>query len=143
MGGSLEESPEPPIPPPAEEVSVRPSGGFPSFDRPRRGRKEISEARRRFGLRDSYQDTQAAKVIANVAARQAQALEQDELKRLEELTRQLEIEGLEFDRRYLAALNSERQRLVDEEIAQRLQKKIQVQREEEELMILMMVAANS
>lgn len=124
----------PPPPPPA--AAVQPSGGFPAHDRART-RKQVSEARKRFGLEDTYKDERAAQVIANVAARQAEALEQDELKRFEELSRQLQLEGLEFDRRYLELLNQERERLIDLEIAQRFK----YLREQEEIILMLLAAA--
>lgn len=124
-----------PAPAPIAEAP-KPSGGFPYRDSAR-SKKEISEARKRFGLEDSYKEEIAAKVIADVAARQAEALELDELKRFEELSRQLQIEGLEFDRRYLEALNQERERLITLEIAQRLKRL----REDEEIVLMLLAAA--
>ena len=121
--------------------TVTPSGGIPHDYVPTR--REISRARKRLGLEDAYARKEAAellaaKVIADVAARQAQALETDHYKQYEELTRQLDIEGLEFDRRYLEALSQQRERLIDKEIF------LQFRRiEEEELMLLVMIAASS
>ena len=122
---------------PAQTPQAPIGGGIP-YDPPPRTRRQISEARKRFGLEDTYEQERAAQVIASVAARQAQALETDHYKQYEELTRQLDIEGLEFDRRYLEALSQQRERLIDKEIF------LQFRRiEEEELMLLVMIAASS
>ena len=79
----------------------------------------------------------ALPVINFVAARQAERLETDQQKIFEELLRELQLERISFDLRYLEALNLERQRLITQEIARLLKLKL----EEEELMFLMMVAA--
>jgi hypothetical protein len=65
-------------------------------------------------------------------------LEQDAQKRFEELLRELELQGIEFDARYLEALNIQRERLIDAEIAARLR----LIREDEELIILLLMAAS-
>mgnify|MGYP001604107185 FL=1 len=62
----------------------------------------------------------------------------DEQQRLEELHRELQLRGIEWDARYLEALNEQRERLLDAEIAQRLRK---IREEQELLMFLMLVAA--
>jgi hypothetical protein len=65
-------------------------------------------------------------------------LEQDAQKRFDELLRELELQGIEFDARYLEALNIQRERLIDAEIAARLR----LIREDEELLILLLMAAS-
>lgn len=110
-------------------------GGFPGHGtlklRRREGRTkdEIRRDRERFGI--------AAAVIAEVAERQADRLEQDEHKRFEELLRELQLREIEFDARYLDALNKQRQRLIDEEIGRLLRLK----NDEEVMMLLALVAA--
>lgn len=128
--------------PPAPPAALAPlvGGGYhPSqglYPRPP-GRKEVSRARERLGLKDRIAEERAAKVIAEIAARQAESLERDEQKRFEELARQLEIEGLEFDARYLEALNQEREHLIDLEIARRLR----AIRGQEEILLMLLIAA--
>src|SRR3990167_8806411 len=124
------------VPPPAAAVGVRPSGGIPADQI--RTRRDISRARKRFGLDDGAdREVVAATVIADVAARQALVLERDAQKRFEELLRELELQGIEFDARYLEALNIQRERLIDAEIAARYR----LIREDEELIILLLMAA--
>ena len=98
--------------PPVVAPSVRPSGGIPWYARPKKRRKYQKE--------DIIQA-----VIEAVAARQALALELDEQKRLEELIRELDLRAIEWESRYLDLMNSERQRLIDEEIKKLLRKKMQ------------------
>ena len=107
-------------------------------------KRDISKARKRLGLEDEISRREAeaaARIIADVAARQARSLELDEQKRFEELLRNLELEGLQFDARYLEALNRQREILINAEIAARF--RALAIREEEELMLLVMIAAGS
>ena len=127
-----------PVIPTVTTEPIRPSGGWPSTQGERgRSRKEVSEARKRLGLDDGYR---VSTIIADVAARQADRIEQDQQKIFEELLRELELQGLEFDARYLEALAVQRQRLIDAEIASRFQKMLL---DDEELMLLVMIAAAS
>ena len=112
----------------------QPSGGVPSDGAQFRTRRDISKDRERFGLIDEI----AAQAIADVAAQQVERLEQDEQKRFEELNRELELRGIEWDARYLESLNYERERLINAEIAMRLRQRLQ---DEEELMLLVLIAA--
>ena len=113
--------------------SIRPSGGIPATLRiPRRTRKDIRRARKLFGIPD-----EAAEVIATVAARQVDHLEGDAQKRFEELRRELQLRRLEWRSGYLEALNAERERLIDAEIARLLR----VRNDNEELMMLVALAA--
>lgn len=127
-----------PIPPPPGPT---PSGGFPARDRlhlPRRGRKEISEERKKLGLEDAYAlEIQA--VIAEVAKGQVRRLELDEQKRFEELHRELQLRGLEWRARYLEVLSQEREALINAEIALLLRRKLDD--EQIILMLLFMAAA--
>lgn len=111
-----------------------PSGGFPAADQAqRRTRSDVSRDRERFGLQDEI-----ARAIAEVAAQQAERLEQDKQKQFEELNRELELRGIEWDARYLESLNYERERLINAEIGLRLRQRLQ---DEEELMLLVLMAA--
>ena len=146
MGGVLEASPTPPPVPTPSGPPYPPSGGRPysGYEQRRRSRRELSEARRRFGLEDGYAPEVADKataVISDVAARQADRLETDQQKIFDELLRELELQRIEFDRRYLAALTMERQRLIDQEIGQRL-RRIAEQKNEEEVLLLLLMAAS-
>ena len=138
MGAGAAGEPEPP---PVVIAPPRPSGGIPytARDGLPRSKRDISRARKRFGLDDGAdREVVAATVIADVAARQALVLERDSQKRFEELLRELQLQGIEFDARYLEALNIQRERLIDAEIAARYR----LIREEEELIILLLMAAS-
>lgn len=112
---------------------IRPSGGIPATLRVKgRTRKQLEEDRQRFGI-----SAKAAGVIEGVAKRQAETLEADEQKRFEELERQLALEKIGWNGKYLAYLNEARQRLKDEEIAELLKAKL----EEEELMVMLVLTA--
>jgi hypothetical protein len=112
----------------------QPSGGIPASDQAwRRTKQDIARDRERFGIPDK-----ARLAIEAVAAQQAERLEQDEQKRFEELNRELELRGIEWDARYLESLNYERERLISAEIAMRLRRRLQ---DEEELMLLVLMAA--
>ena len=67
---------------------------------------------------------EAATIIEAVALRQSQEDEQDRLddaQRIEELQREFELRGIESQRIYFAALEAERNRIIDEELQRRLQ----------------------
>ena len=75
-------------------------------------------------------------VINEIAQRQVERLELDGQKRFEELSRELELNRIEWDSRYLEALNTQREILIREEIAKRL-KAVQ---EEKDIIALLMIA---
>ena len=129
------------IPPPPVVAPAGPIGGGYVHER-RRGRKELREARRRVGLEDDYRTEEelAQAIVASVAARQALVLEQDEQKRFEELSRQLQLARIEFRATHLEALNRERQKLIDLEIGRLLRRNLQ---DEEILLMLLVMAAAS
>ena len=79
----------------------------------------------------------AIQVIKEVAQRQVQRLELDEQKRFDELLNEIKLQELQWDARYLALLSEERERLISEEIAARLQAKLN----DERLMMLILMAA--
>ena len=128
-----------PIPPPAPAAAaaVAPSGGFPAVDRGRT-RREITRDRERFGIPDEER-IRAEKIARQVAAAQAARLEMDAQKQYDELSRELAIERIETRTEYLEAMNAERSRLIDAEIAVRLR----FLREEEEVILLLLMAASA
>lgn len=115
------------VPPPPtipDVVSGVPVGGGynPSqglYPRPP-SKKEISKARARLGLQDGIAHQEAAAVIAEVAARQAKAKEQDKQKQLEELSRELQLRNITWESGYLEALTAERERLLEIVVAEKL-----------------------
>lgn len=119
--------------------AVIPSGGIPATLRlPHRGRKELSRERERFGIQDAY----ALRVIAQVAAAQAERLELDKQKQFEELSRELKLKRLEWKGQYLEALAFERERLIDAEIKRRfIDLRIKQLRDEQDILILMAMIA--
>lgn len=82
----------------------------------RRTAQEIRDERRRLGI--ITREAQA--VIDAVAERQAGSLKQDEQQRFEELERELKLSGIEWETRYLEAMNAMRERLISDEIGRRL-----------------------
>ena len=115
----------------------QPSGGYPIPADRRRSRKEISEARQRLGIEDAL----AIEAIAEVAARQAKRLELDRQKQYDELQGELRLRSIEWQARYLDAMNAERERLIGLEIASRLKARLRQQEEEELWLLLQIVAA--
>lgn len=108
---------------------VRTSGGWEDYgsvaDRRRlRERKEASK--------------EAEKVIEQVALRQAEGPSLDETQRIEELSRELLLQGIEWETRYLTALNLQREAFINAEIGRRIR---QVQ-DNNNLMILLALASN-
>lgn len=78
---------------------------------------------------------QAAAIIEEVALRQVDT--HDEHRRFEELLRELEAQEIEWDARYLTALNEIREVLIREEIKTLLKKK-----DDEEALLIIMLAAH-
>ena len=95
-----------------------------------RTREDIRRDRERFGVLPKV-----AKVIASVAAQQADALSLDEQQRLEHLERELELEGIEYESAYLELLNLMRERLIATEIGKRLRA---IQDAEEEIVLILL-----
>ena len=122
---------------PVVTTTIQPSGGYPAnpdYGRvKKRTARELGKERERFGIPDKVRIA-----IEAVAAQQAARLEQDSQKRFEELERELELRGIEWDARYLESLNAERERLINAEIALRLRQRL---KDEEELMLLVLMAA--
>lgn len=83
------------------------SGGYLAATR-RRQKDEIRRDRDRFGITE-----EGMAVVEAVAARQSETPPGDEQKRMEELLRELELRGIEWNARYMDALTVER-RLLSE-----------------------------
>lgn len=98
-----------------------------------RTREDIRKAREDFGVLPKV-----ARVVAAVAAQQADSLSLDEQQRLEHLERELELEGIEYQSTYLELLNAMRSRLIATEIGKRL--KALQEMEEEAVIILLAVS---
>lgn len=129
----FEGTPTPPAPPSQN------SGGYEYALRAPRRRtpEEIRLDRKRHGIITR----QAQSVIDAVAARQAESLRQDEQQRLEELSGELKLAGIEWETRYLNAMNSIRARLIDEEIGSRLRAKaIQDQNQQTIVAMLLLIS---
>lgn len=122
-----------PTPPPAAVVQTPIGGGIPYNNR--RTKRDIARDRERFGIPDVEKQIAEA-LVEQIAARQAKTLEQDEHKRFEELQRELQLRGIEWQARYLEMMNAARERLIREEIAVHLQR---IQDEETMLMLLALV----
>jgi len=118
-------------------------GGVPSQGLyPTRTKKQISDERKKYGIKDRI-----AQVVEEVARKQAQALEIDQQRQEEELSRELKEKEIAWNKKYLDYLNAERSRLIREEISLRLQAKaesdLQKVIEEDELLLLILIAAAS
>lgn len=118
---------------PEPEAEQATTGGWKNFGT-LRTREDIRQDRERFGV-----IPETARVIAQVAAVQADNLSLDEQQRLEHLERELELHGIEYEANYLELLNTMRERLIAAEIGQRL--RLLQQMEEETVVILMLMAA--
>ncbi len=95
---------------------------------------DIRQAREKFGIIEP----QAEKIIEAVAKRQATSLEQDAQKRFEELSRELELQSIQWDTSYLDALNRYRENLIAQEIGRMLRQKVS---NEQTTALLLMAAA--
>ena len=78
----------------------------------------------------------ALKVIEKVALRQVAVLEPDDYKKQEELLRELELEGLQWESKYFEFLGQYREHLIEREI-----KKLLDLRAEEEMMLILLAAS--
>ena len=109
--------------------------GYTGYETRTRTKKEIQEERERLGILPR----KVERIIQDVALRQAQKLELDKQKQFEELSRELRVQKIEWEGRFLEVLNAEREKLIDREIAQRLRFRVQ---EENDLMTLIVLAAS-
>lgn len=116
--------------PPAIVVSAPVGGGYVT-DRGRT-KKEIRKDRERFGIPDEERLIAEA-LVEQIAARQVETLERDKQKQFDELQRELQVRGIQWQARYLEMLNAERERLINAELAIIFQ-----QQQDEETMLLML-----
>ena len=86
--------------------------------------------------RNRFLKRRVRRVIEQVAEAQVQHLALDETQRLEHLIGELEAKGLEYETRYLEALNQYREVLIGNEIKTILKRK-----DENEAMLLILIAA--
>ena len=100
-----------PAPPPVADTA-KPSGGIPAYDR-----GPTKEQKRRSRVLHGLE----ADVVYEVAARQAEALDLDELQRKEELLAELKLRGIETRALHFEELTRQREALIDAEIARRIQ----------------------
>ena len=108
-----------------------PSQGYSGHETRRRTPEDVRRIREELGIIPR-------RVIEEVATRQVERLEVDEQKIFDELYREIELKGLQWEARYLEALNAQRELLINEEIARRLQQGIN---NEATMMLLVMAAA--
>ena len=101
-------------------VSTGSGGQAHSYGERRRTPHDIRDAREKFGIIEP----KAKAIIEAVAERQAQSLDQDEHKHFEELSRELELQKIQWDTKYLDALNNYRDNLISQEIGRMLRQKI-------------------
>ena len=97
-----------------DEVALRPSGGIPASAYARPRTKE--QLRRSRVLHDLEAD-----VVFEVAQRQAEALDLDDLQRKEELLAEMRLRGIETRALHFEELARQREALIDAEIARRIQ----------------------
>lgn len=109
-----------------------PSQGYQGHEVRHRTKEDVRKDREKFGVIPQQ-------VILDVARRQVERLELDKQKQFEELSRELKLNKLEWEGKYLESLNETRERLITLEIGMRLHKRIQ---EESDLIMLMLLAAN-
>lgn len=119
---------------PGDEVQFGTVWGYlPRRRRRRKEREYLSErqAEYRAGLAEPV-----AKIIEAVAQRQVADTHLDEGQRVQELLAELKAEQIQWDQRYLTALEARREFLRDQEIATLLWKKV---REDEEMLMAVVV----
>lgn len=121
-----------PTPPPVEPARGTAAwlGGARPYDRGRT-KEERAEDRKRFGI-----PAPIVEVIEAIAEGQVERLEADEQKRFEELSRELQLRGIEWEAQYLEMLNAKRQALIDAEIGKLLRQQI----EDEQIMLMLLAA---
>ena len=114
---------------PVSETSWR--GGYDLWlKHPRRRKKhELEKAREAFGI-----PAVAEQIVRQVAARQVEHLGLDQQQQIEELKGEFALSSLQLESRYIALLEAERNRLMDEEIGRRLRA---LQRQEEEFVLIL------
>mgnify|MGYP001611177427 CR=1 FL=1 len=111
-----------------------PSQGYGGHEVRKRTREEVRLERERLGIIPK----RVERIIEEVAKRQAEKLELDRQKQFEELSRELKLKNIEWEGRFLEALNKSRERLIDLEIASRIKVKL---RDEQDIISLLTLAA--
>ena len=96
---------------------------------------DIRRSREEWGILEK-----PAAVIAAVAQRQAEGPSQDEQQRLEELERELEAQGIEWESRYLVFLNALRERHINAEISRLIRTQLEADNSERLLLLLAALA---
>ena len=122
----------------------RPSGGRPARGTTKRppapGFEILHALQRPKRLEDDESFTKREKAaLAAIAAEQAELLRLDEAQRAQHAREELRLRGLEADTRLLAALNAERQRIIDLQIAILLHRKM---RDDADVVALLLIAAS-
>ncbi len=112
------------------------SGGYRPTTGPRRTKQELRRQRQELGILPAE-----VAAIEDVAARQVDRLEQDRQKQYDELAGELALRKLEMRAGMMEALALERERLMGVEIAARMQEQVILQRNENEIMLLTLIAA--
>ena len=129
-------TPTPPPPPAAPQEQPKGRAEWLGDYLPdRRDPEQIRRDRQRFGIIPP----DVREVIDEVAARQAQRLEQDKQRQLDELRGELRLRELDLRAGYLEALGEARQKLIEEEIKRRLAQLS----EDEQVILLVMLAAGA
>lgn len=124
----------PPVPPSVAEPE-RFAGGYEYYRRLRKREPEdVRQERERWGILPKTMG-----VISDIAIRQAAAAKYDEQRYFEELNRELELQGIEWQGKYLEVLNAQRVMLIDAEIARLI--KIQLDNEDMETIIALVAAS--
>ena len=128
-------------PPPVAVVVPQPSGGWPIPGKRKKlhlpaypTAEQLRKQREELGILPK-----TAAIIESVAQRQAAAMRYDEQRYFEELNRELELQGIEFEGRYLESLNIQRIKIIDAEIGRLL--KIQLDKEDMEVIIAIVAAS--
>ena len=120
--------------PPAGGGGYHPSQGLPPSVHARAKTKEQTRKERElYGLLPKVEQ-----VLESVAESQVSRLELDQQKQYEELTRELELQGISFESRYLEILANIRESLIEAEIKDRFKR---INEEGDVLTMLMAIAS--
>ena len=116
-------------------ATPRPSGGIPA---PGFGILHALPRRRRLE-EDEELSRREKEALAAIAAQQVELLRLDEAQRAQHAREELRLRGLEADTRLMEALNAERERLIDLQIAILLHRKM---RDDADVIALLLIAAS-
>ena len=95
--------------------------------------KSVQEERERLGILP-----RAAEAISDVAQQQAELLRLDELQREQQLREEMRLRGIQYEARYLALLNAERERLITLEIGRLMRARLQA---DQDTLTLLLIAS--